>query len=313
MLSLPTRWRGGSDKFSTLATIDSRSSDAQVDVAAPDLDADALRVLVLAPDCNPDWPSTPLVGYSHSEALARLHSVTLVIRRVNEAAIRRRHPPFHAIQSVSLPWVDGVYQWMFRWVFKGNYRSQAMTAASYFLALAFEWHVWRLMKSRILSGEFDVVLRLMPITYVLPSPLPCFSETDPFRSSLVRLMGACHIRLASHRRRSRGSGFHASGTCIDFYLLPGPRTAMQGRSSLLRHRCAPSSRNTGTKCFLCLRTASTSAWIRFHHARVGTPRDDWSWYLWAASFLTRRATWVCGRRNRYGSGKVPLHYRRRWS
>ena len=54
-----------------------------------------------------------------------------------------------------------------------------MTAASYFFALAFEWHVWRLMKSRILSGEFDVVLRLMPITYVLPSPFAFFLRNGP--------------------------------------------------------------------------------------------------------------------------------------
>ena len=54
-----------------------------------------------------------------------------------------------------------------------------MTAASYFFALAFEWHVWRLMKSRILSGEFDVVLRLMPITYVLPSAFAFFLRNGP--------------------------------------------------------------------------------------------------------------------------------------
>ena len=37
-----------------------------------------LRLLILAPGCNPDSISTALVGYAHSEALARIHDVTLV-------------------------------------------------------------------------------------------------------------------------------------------------------------------------------------------------------------------------------------------
>ena len=49
-----------------------------------------LRILVLAPGCNPDGITGPLIGYSHSEALARLHAVTLVIRRDNEASVRRK-------------------------------------------------------------------------------------------------------------------------------------------------------------------------------------------------------------------------------
>lgn len=161
-----------------LATINSCSGDGQGH-AADQLAAGPLRVLVLAPDCNPDWPSSPLVGYSHSEALARLHSVTLAVRKVNEAAIRRRHPPFQAIEPVSMPWADRISEWMMRWIFKGNYRSQVLTAAGYFFALAFEWRVWRRMRSRILNGEFDVVLRLMPITYVLPSPFAFFLRNGP--------------------------------------------------------------------------------------------------------------------------------------
>ena len=40
-----------------------------------------LRILLLAPDSYPDSVSTSLIGYAHSEALARIHAVTLVVRR----------------------------------------------------------------------------------------------------------------------------------------------------------------------------------------------------------------------------------------
>jgi glycosyltransferase involved in cell wall biosynthesis len=139
----------------------------------------ALRILLLAPNSNPDSISTSLVGYSHSEALARLHTVTLVTLRENEVALRRMQAPFHAIEAVSLRWLDGIYAWSLHWIFKNDYGSHALTAFSYPFALAFEWRAWRHMRARIMAGDFDVVLRLQPITSVLPSPFAYFLRRGP--------------------------------------------------------------------------------------------------------------------------------------
>ena len=53
-----------------------------------------LRILVLAPDCDPEQVSMPYVTYSHAAALAQLHDVTLVVGSPVEddlcAAQRRR-------------------------------------------------------------------------------------------------------------------------------------------------------------------------------------------------------------------------------
>jgi hypothetical protein len=68
-----------------------------------------LRMLMLAPGSNPDGITGPLIGYSHAEALARLHSVTLVIRHDNEAAVRRKEPRVQAIEVISLPWLDRIH------------------------------------------------------------------------------------------------------------------------------------------------------------------------------------------------------------
>jgi glycosyltransferase involved in cell wall biosynthesis len=133
-----------------------------------------LRVLVLAPDCNPEEVSIPLVTYSHAAALARLHDVTLVARSLVLDALRRAKAPFCAIEAVRTPLLDRIYAWCFRWVFKSNYDSQTLTAFKYPFALAFEWLAWRQLRHRILAGEFDVVLRLEPLTAVLPSPFAFF-------------------------------------------------------------------------------------------------------------------------------------------
>ena len=58
-----------------------------------------LRLLILAPGCNPDSISTSLVGYAHSEALARIHDVTLVANARYEAAIRKRSCGFLLLKS----------------------------------------------------------------------------------------------------------------------------------------------------------------------------------------------------------------------
>jgi glycosyltransferase involved in cell wall biosynthesis len=133
-----------------------------------------LRVLVLGPDCNPEQVSIPFVTYSHAAALAQLHDVTLVARSSVLDALRRGKAPFRAIEAVRTLPLDHIYAWCFRWIFKCNYDSQALTAFKYPFALAFEWRAWRQLRRRILAGEFDVVLRLVPLTAVLPSPFAFF-------------------------------------------------------------------------------------------------------------------------------------------
>jgi glycosyltransferase involved in cell wall biosynthesis len=138
-----------------------------------------LRILLLAPGSNPDGITGPLIGYSHSEALARLHAVTLIVCRGNEEAIRRKQPPFRAVEVISLPWFDRIHAFCFRWIFRSNYRSQVLTAFNYLFCLAFEWRAWRQTRARIMAGDFDVVLRILPIPSVLPSLFAFFLRRGP--------------------------------------------------------------------------------------------------------------------------------------
>jgi glycosyltransferase involved in cell wall biosynthesis len=138
-----------------------------------------LRVLVLGPDCNPDAVSIPFVTYSHAAALAKLHDVTLVARSTVEDALRRAKSSIRAIEVVRTPLLDRIFGWCFRTIFKCNYDSQAVTAFKYPFSIAFEWIAWRQLRRRILSGEFDVVLRLVPMSPVLPSPFAFFLRKGP--------------------------------------------------------------------------------------------------------------------------------------
>jgi len=138
-----------------------------------------IRILLLGPDCNPEQVSIPFVSYCHAAALAQLHDVTLVARETVEDALRRAKAPFRAIEVVRTPRLDRTFAWCFRRVLRSNYDSQLVTALRYPFSIAFEWQAWRQLRRRIFRGEFDVVLRLLPMTPVLPSPFAFFLRNGP--------------------------------------------------------------------------------------------------------------------------------------
>src|SRR5207253_4566954 len=83
------------------------------------------------------------------------------------------------IEAIDLPWLDRISAWCIRWIFKYDYGSHALTAFNYPFCLAFEWRAWRKLWTRIMAGEFDVFLRVSPISSVLPSPFAFFLRRGP--------------------------------------------------------------------------------------------------------------------------------------
>jgi glycosyltransferase involved in cell wall biosynthesis len=148
-----------------------------------------LRILLLAPDCNPEGLSIPYVTYSHAAALAQLHEIALVIGSPVEDAVRRAKAPFRTIEVVRMPWLERIYAWSLRRIFKYNYDTQVLTAFGYPFFLAFEWYAWRQLRARIFAGEFDVVLRVLPMSPVLPSPFAFFLRKGPIPFVLGPLNG----------------------------------------------------------------------------------------------------------------------------
>ena len=152
---------------------------SEIDSVSVDGESAKLRVLLLAPGCNPNGITGPFIGYSHAEALARLHAVTLVILDENEKGVRPKAGRFQAIEVVKNPWLSRIRGWIIRYLFGSSYRSQVLTALTYVFCVAFEWRAWRQTRRRIKAGDFDVVLRILPISSVLPSPFAFFLRHGP--------------------------------------------------------------------------------------------------------------------------------------
>jgi glycosyltransferase involved in cell wall biosynthesis len=83
------------------------------------------------------------------------------------------------VEIIALPWLDRLYAWCLRRIFRYNYGSHALTAFGYPFIVAFEWSAWRRLRARIKAGDFDVVLRLAPVTSVIPSAFAFFLRRGP--------------------------------------------------------------------------------------------------------------------------------------
>jgi glycosyltransferase involved in cell wall biosynthesis len=138
-----------------------------------------MRILLLAPFCDPLAVSMPYVTYSHAAALAKLHDVALVIGSPSEHNVRQANGEFRSIEVIRMPLLERIYAWCLRRVFKYNFDTQMLTAFSFPFSLALEWFAWRQLRKRIHAGEFDIVLRLLPMSPVIPSPFAHFLRRGP--------------------------------------------------------------------------------------------------------------------------------------
>jgi glycosyltransferase involved in cell wall biosynthesis len=148
-----------------------------------------LRILLLGPDCNPETVSIPYVTYSHAAALAELHDVTLAARAPVEKPLRSAKAAFRAIEVVRMPLLERIFAWSLRRIFKYNYDTQVLTAFGIPFSVAFEWYAWRQFRRRIFAGEYDVVLRLVPMSPAMPSPFAFFLRRGPIPFVLGPLNG----------------------------------------------------------------------------------------------------------------------------
>jgi glycosyltransferase involved in cell wall biosynthesis len=195
----------------------------------------SLRILLLAPDCNPDSVTTPQIAYAHAAALARLHTVTLVVRAANEQSIRRAGSAFHEIEAIRLPGLDQLYGWALRRIFKYDYGRQSLTAASYPLQIAFELRAWRQLRRRILSGDFDVVLRILPIVSVLPSPFAFFLRKGPIPFVLGPLNGGLYWPKGFPQldKQRREAGYWVSNLRGLYRYLPFARSTYAKAAAII--------------------------------------------------------------------------------
>lgn len=128
------------------------------------------RTLVLADDCNPNWPSLPVVGFNTVRALAEHADVTLATHVRNREALEAAQLPGVDVHYIDNEYVASPLFRLGKWIRGGTDVGWTTNIAlNYPTYLAFEWEVWRKFERQLRAGRFDVVHRLTPMSPTLPS------------------------------------------------------------------------------------------------------------------------------------------------
>jgi glycosyltransferase involved in cell wall biosynthesis len=139
-----------------------------------------MRVLILADDCNPEWPSLPVVGYKAARAIAEHADVVVATHIRNRGNIAKI-----GLGRAKVRYLDSEYvarpMSKFANLLRGGKDSAWTTAIAlaYPSYLAFEWEAWKTFRDELHRGEFEVVHRITPMSPTLPSPMAKWSPV-PF-------------------------------------------------------------------------------------------------------------------------------------
>jgi glycosyltransferase involved in cell wall biosynthesis len=131
-----------------------------------------MKVLLLANDCNPDWPSLPVVGYNACRGIAEHVDAVIATHVRNTENIARKGMGRATVEYLDNEYVAAPMYKAATWLRGG--KSVGWTtniAMQYPPYLAFEYEAWRRFKRQLKAGQFDLVHRVTPMSPTLPSPL----------------------------------------------------------------------------------------------------------------------------------------------
>ncbi|AUH34840.1 glycosyltransferase family 4 protein [Paracoccus tegillarcae] len=143
---------------------------ATEDPSADDAGDTRLSVLLLADDCNPEWPSLPIVGYKYALALSRVANITVATHVRN-----RENIEIADAKGIEFVYVDNEYVAAPMYRLSTRLRGGTNVAWStnmimqYLPYLAFEREVWKRFRNELRAGRFDLVQRITPMSPTLPS------------------------------------------------------------------------------------------------------------------------------------------------
>jgi glycosyltransferase involved in cell wall biosynthesis len=139
-----------------------------------------MRVLILADDCNPEWPSLPVVGYNAVRAIAEYAKVVVATQVRNRANIEKAGLGRAEVRFIDNDYVARPMHQLAKRL-RGGTQVGWTTAIAFAYPgnLAFEREVWKAFRGDLRRGAFDVVHRLTPMSPTLPSPMATWSPV-PF-------------------------------------------------------------------------------------------------------------------------------------
>lgn len=128
------------------------------------------RVLLLAENCNPEWPSLPIVGYKYARALAQVADVRIATHVRNKPNIEAAGDLDGLVTFIDNEWIAARMYRLSKFLRGGSevaWSTNQMMA--YLPYLEFERRAMKAFQSEFDDGAFDLVHRITPMSPALPS------------------------------------------------------------------------------------------------------------------------------------------------
>ena len=123
-----------------------------------------LKVLLIIEQCNPEWPSVPLVGYCFYNQISQLVETTLVTHARNRSALEKTHPDRDIVYISESAFIQNYYK-----IAEKLSRVHDKIIWPLFHTLTypvygeFNTQVYKRFKNPILQGNYDLVHTMTPM------------------------------------------------------------------------------------------------------------------------------------------------------
>lgn len=139
-----------------------------------------MKVLLLAEVCNPAWASLPSFSYSLADSISNNVDVVLVTHIRNKKDISSEVNNFNEIIYIDNEYIASPlfkFSKLLKKIGVGGWMTNM--ALKYPSNIAFEYEVFKQLKTRLKNKEFDFIHRISPVSPTIPSPIASWSDT-PF-------------------------------------------------------------------------------------------------------------------------------------
>lgn len=128
------------------------------------------RVLLLADQCNPQWPSLPIVAYKYALALEKYCDLRIVTQVRNRPNIEAAGMMLDRFDFVDTEYVAAPISKLSVFLRGGTEVAWSTSSIMAYLPyLEFERQVWKRYRADLRQGRYDIVHRITPMSPTLPS------------------------------------------------------------------------------------------------------------------------------------------------
>lgn len=122
-----------------------------------------LKVLLIEEQCNPDWPSVPLVAYNYFQEISKLVDVTLVTHERNREVLSKYPDHKKVVYITESAFIKNYHNLVANIAYKGKVIWPLYHTLSYPIYAEFNHKVFEQFKDKIREREYDLVHALTPM------------------------------------------------------------------------------------------------------------------------------------------------------